>query len=81
MSEPSGRRKVAVGGVDLPALELGHASPALGLEHPPRPLDLVQVARERLVRERAEVLGSELVEGRSEAAHGLESIEQVFESL
>ena len=81
MSEPSGRRQVAVGGVDLPALELGHTPPALGLEHAPGPLDLVQVARERLVGERAEVLGSELVEGRSEAAHGLETIEQVFEGL
>ena len=81
MCEPSGRRQVTIGRIDLPALELGHASPALGLEHPPRPLDLVQVARERLVRERAEVLGSELVEGRSEAAHGLETIEQVFGRL
>jgi hypothetical protein len=81
MSEPSGRRQVAVGGVDLPALEFGHTPPALGLEHAPGPLDLVQVARERVVGERAEVLGSELVEGRSEAAHGHETIEQVFESL
>jgi hypothetical protein len=81
MSEPSGRRQVAIGGVDLPTLELGHPSPALGLEDASGPLDLVQVAPERLVRERAEVLGSKLVEGRSEAAHGLETIEQVFESL
>jgi hypothetical protein len=81
MCEPSGRRQVTIGRIDLPALELGHASPALGFEHAPGPLDLVQVARERLVRERAEVLGSELVEGGSEAAHGLETIEQVFGRL
>ena len=72
---------MAVGGIDLPALELGHPSPALGFEDTSGPLDLVQVAREGLVRERAEVLGSELVEGRSEAAHGFETIEQVFEGL
>jgi hypothetical protein len=81
MSEPSGRRQVAVGDIDLPALEFGHTPPALGLEDAPGPLDLVEVAREGLVRERAEVLGSELVEGGSEAAHGVECIEQVFESL
>jgi len=81
MGEPSGRRQVAVGGIDPPALELGHAAPALGLEHASGPLDLVQVARERLVGERAEVLGSKIVEGRSEAAHRVETIERVFESL
>ena len=81
MGEPSGRRKLAVGDVDLPALELGHTPPPLCFEHASGPLDLVQVARERLVRERAEVLGSELVEGGSEAAHGVETIEQVFENL
>ena len=81
MGEPRGRRQVAVGGIDLPALELGHTPPPFCLEHTSGPFDLVQVARERLVGERTKVLGSKLLEGRPEAAHRAETIEQVFERL
>jgi hypothetical protein len=77
MGEPRGRRQVAVGGIGLPALELGKAPPALGLEDAFGSLDLVEVAGV-LVRERAQVLGPELVECGPDGTHDAEPIERVF---
>jgi hypothetical protein len=58
--------------VDLATFELRQAATAL---------DLVQVTGERVVRQRAEVVPSQLVERRSQYAHVREDIEQVFEAL
>jgi hypothetical protein len=80
VGEPPGRRQVAVGGIGLPALELGKASSTLGFEDASGSLDLVEMAGV-LVRERAEILGSELVECGPERAHGRDDSEHVFDRL
>jgi hypothetical protein len=67
--------------VDLATFELRQAATALELEDASRALDLVQMTGERVVRQRAEVVPTQLVERRSQHAHVREDIEQVFEAL
>jgi hypothetical protein len=79
--EPCRGRKVTVGRVDLPVLELREAASALELEDASRALDLVEMARERLVGKRAEVFSAKLVQSRSKRTHVCDVNEHAFEAL
>jgi len=51
------------------ALELGQPPGPLGLEHPHRALDLVEVRREIVISQEPELLNPQLVRRRSQRAH------------
>ncbi|MEX2406927.1 MAG: hypothetical protein WD834_06270 [Actinomycetota bacterium] len=79
MRKPGRHRSVTVDGEGASSLELGQAPRAFGLDDPGRALQLVEIGRESVVREEAEILDAELVQRRTKRAHESDNTERVFE--
>jgi hypothetical protein len=70
IGQPRAGRHVPIGPERAPPLDLGHSPGALRLDPPGGELQLVDVRRDLLAAEEPQVLRLELVEGRSQRAHG-----------
>jgi hypothetical protein len=69
VGKPRRHRQMPVRRIGLSAFEFDEPSSTLGLDDAARSFELVQVGGERTSGERADVLGSEFVQGGSKRAH------------